>query len=253
MKVNRDMSFAQFAGMRRPGHCVAAAAAAMLCCTLASCASNVVDGVYRDPAKGATTGGPSGSAVTEGNQFTKDISSFFLGDTGPGKPVVAGSAEDIDCPSIDIRPGASTLTIPPSGDAGASVLRYQVTIAQMARTCRLVGGTVKMKVGVQGRIILGPAGGAGKLDIPLRYAVVHEGPEPKTIVTKFYKVPVMVPDAQQNVPFLHVDDDVEFPMPGIEQLDAYVVYVGFDSTGDKKPPPPKKPAPKPVPKPARAR
>ena len=33
----------------------------------------------------------------------------------------------------------------------------------------------------QGRIIIGPAGGPGKVDVPLRIAVVQEGVKPKTI------------------------------------------------------------------------
>jgi hypothetical protein len=213
------------------------------------------DGAYRNPSYPVTTGGPAGSSVSEGSQFSKDVSNFFLGQTGPDANANAGGTEDFDCPSIDIRPGASTLTLPPgSGGAGAAALRYQVTIAQMARSCTSVGGTAKLKVGVQGRIILGPAGGPGKLDIPLRYAVVHEGPEPKTIVTKFYKVPVTVPDGQQNVTFMHIDDTITYPAPKVDDIDAYVVYVGFDSAGDKKPaPPPKKPVAKPAPKRAPAR
>ena len=38
-----------------------------------------------------------------------------------------------------------------------------------------------MKVGVEGRVLLGPAGGPGQVDIPLRMAVVQEGPAPKTV------------------------------------------------------------------------
>ena len=59
--------------------------------------------------------------------------------------------------------------------------RYQVTIAQTARECAALGGVMTMKVGVQGRVLLGPAGGPGQVDIPLRMAVVQEGPQPKTV------------------------------------------------------------------------
>ena len=47
-----------------------------------------------------------------------------------------------------------------------------------------------IKLGVQGRIILGPGGGPGQVDVPLRFALVEEGMQPKTIWTKFYQVPV---------------------------------------------------------------
>ena len=152
---------------------------------------------------------------------------------------------------MDIRQGASTLTIPP-GDTDALALRYQGTIGQMARECKVTNGIMRMKVGIQGRILRGPSGGPGKLDVPLRFAVVHEGPEPKTIVSKFYKIPVTLSDAQPNVAFTHIDEDVTFPMPPGQEIEFYVVYVGFDPLAEKQQPA-KKPPPKTASKPAPAR
>jgi hypothetical protein len=119
----------------------------------------------------------------------------------------------------------------------------------MARECNVTGGVMRMKVGVQGRILLGPAGGSGKLDVPLRYAVVKEGPEPKTIVSKFYKIPVTIGESQPNVAFAHIDEEVTFPMPPDLDIHSYVVYVGFDPTGEKQPAAklPARPAQKPTP------
>ena len=104
-----------------------------------------------------------------------------------------------------------------------------------------------MKVGVEGRVILGPAGTAGPLTLPVRLAVVKEGLEPRTIWTKFYMVPVVMPPGQPNVLFTHVEEDMSFPNPPGDDLDKYVVYVGFDPDSaeaeKKKPtkPEPKKP------------
>ena len=125
-------------------------------------------------------------------------------------------------------------------------LRYQVGIRATARECRLVGGIVSMKVGVQGRIILGPAGGPGEVQIPLRVAIVQEGVEPKTVVSRLQEVTVTVPPNDSNVPFTHVEDGLTFPMPPGGAIDSYIVYVGFDPIGaqelEKK-----KPRRKPVP------
>ena len=60
-------------------------------------------------------------------------------------------------------------------------LRYQVTIVRTARECHVNSGIMTMKVGVEGRVITGPAGGPGTVDVPLRLAVVQEGVNPKTI------------------------------------------------------------------------
>jgi hypothetical protein len=108
------------------------------------------------------------------------------------------------------------------------------------------GGNLVMKVGIQGRIIVGPAGGAGQVDIPLRYAVVREGTEAKTIATKFKRVPANVPTDQSNIVFSDVEENLSFPMPSRGELAAYMVYVGFDEIGDgpEKKPAAKKPAAK---------
>jgi hypothetical protein len=84
-----------------------------------------------------------------------------------------------------------------------------------------------MKVGVQGRVIVGPVGEAGTLDVPLRLALVQEGASPKTIWTKLYRVPVSIAGGQPNVPFVHVED-ISVPKPSAADLQAYVVYAGFD-------------------------
>jgi hypothetical protein len=217
---------------------------------LAGCSSDRLFGTSSSPApEAASTASPS---VTDRvANFFSGASSSATASSGPGGPLV-----DADCPAVDIRQGASTLTIPPGdSDANALTLRYQGTISQIARECSLLAGnTMKIKVGVQGRIIIGPAGGPGKIDVPLRYAVVQEGPEPKTIVTKLYRFPVAVPEGQPSVPFTHIDESITFPVPKLSELDTYMIYVGFDPAGEK-PAPAKKPAPRraPAPKTAGAR
>jgi hypothetical protein len=151
---------------------------------------------------------------------------------------------DFECPGVTVRRGAGTLSVSSNpAEPTALNLRYQISVANTARECRLVGTTLSMKVGVQGRIILGPAGGPSQIDVPLRIAVVHEGVEPKTVVSKLQRIAVNVPPNDSNVLFTHVEEDLIFPMPKGSEIDSYVVYVGFDPLGstemDKKKPPPR--------------
>jgi hypothetical protein len=128
-----------------------------------------------------------------------------------------------------VRQGAATLAITdPKAEAGPMTTRYQVSIADTARECAALGGVMTMKVGVEGRVLLGPAGGPGQIDIPLRMAVVQEGVKPKTIISKFYKFAVAIQPGQTSVPFAHVEQDLTFPMPRGADFDSYIVYVGFD-------------------------
>ncbi|MEA2877883.1 MAG: hypothetical protein QOF14_3079 [Hyphomicrobiales bacterium] len=154
---------------------------------------------------------------------------FGRSSSEPGDTGNANTAAEVDCPGVDVRQGASTLAITaPGAEGGPLTTRYQVSIAQTARECAALGGVMTMKVGVQGRVLLGPSGGPGQVDIPLRMAVVQEGPAPKTVVTRFYKLAVAVGPGQVSVPFTHVEQDLTFPMPRAADFDAYVVYVGFD-------------------------
>jgi len=140
-----------------------------------------------------------------------------------------GPAAEIECPGVSVRQGASTLAITePGAEAGPMTTRYQVSIGQTVRECAALGGVMTMKVGVEGRVLLGPAGGPGQIDIPLRMAVVQEGTTPKTVLSKFYKFAVAITPGQTNVPFMHIEQDLTFPTPRGIDLDSYIVYVGFD-------------------------
>jgi hypothetical protein len=179
------------------------------------------------------------------------------------KPASSGRAEDAgaaaaaaqraateDCPTVDVRSGASTYAVgPPGAEPTATTLRYQATIARTARECTVLAGNMTVKVGVQGRLILGPAGVPGQIEVPIRLALVQEGVEPRTIWTKAYRVPVNVPQGQGSVPFMHIEEDITFPLPKPAELDAYVVYVGFDPALIKEE---KKPERKPAAKKPRA-
>jgi hypothetical protein len=201
---------------------------------------HVAMAVYALLLAGALTG-DGAIAPANAESISDKLNSWILGP--PAKQAPAPNApSELECPDISIRSGASTLAVSaPGTEASPMTTRYQATIGQTARECATFGGMITMKVGVQGRILLGPAGGPGQLDVPLRLAVVREGTEPKTIWTKFYKLPVAIPPGQTSVPFVHVAPDVTFPVPSGNELDAYVVYVGFDPTGlSTKPAPHKK-------------
>jgi hypothetical protein len=180
---------------------------------------------------------------------TSRFSSLFSGSASPAAQAAAGgpSFNADDCPSVELRTGAGTYTVAGKpAEAASTDVRYQLTLTQFARQCTAIGGNLVMKVGVQGRIIVGPAGGPGQVDIPLRYAVVREGAAPRTIATKFKRVPADVAPGQANVVFSDVEESLSFPMPSRTELAAYMVYVGFDEIGEgtEKKPAAKKPAAK---------
>jgi hypothetical protein len=201
---------------------------ALLTAVLAGCSSGIID---------------SGPSSAGSSPFRDRMASLFYGASADATPQPLSGAADPnwDCPIVDIRTGASTLQTHAGRDA-SSGLRYQASIARVARECAVAGPTMTVKVGVQGRIILGQAGCPGQMEIPLRYALVREGPQPRTIVTKLHRFPVVIAEGQQNTPFLHVEEDISFTVPPRGDLENYVVYVGFDPAAPKEAPVKKRPS-----------
>lgn len=194
------------------GHCRPVAAAVVLAAAVSGCSS---------------------SLSTPASSFSSFFNSVSTTATGASDAPVA---DDITCPDVSVRAGASTLSVSSNvSDDAAMNLRYQVGIGQTARECKLVGNTVTMRVGVQGRVILGPAGGPGQIDVPVRLAVVHEGPNPRPIFTKLNRVSVTIPTGDGNVQFTMIEDEISFPMPRAGVIDEYIVYVGFDAMGMREP------------------
>jgi hypothetical protein len=206
---------------------------------------------------------PAASPPPNDPSIKDKVSNFFSGSSATSPQQVSGTREIEDCPLINIRQGASTLTIGPSSrgngatgsgatgtsdDNGAMAVKYQGTFSRAARECALVAGQLVMKIGIEGRIIVGPAGGPGQVDVPLRIAVVEETTKgTRPVVTKFIRIPVAVASATDNPIFTHVEEGVSFPMP--KDLDNYVVYIGFDPLSFQPPAPPAaKPKAKPKPK-----
>jgi hypothetical protein len=203
--------------------------------------------------------GPIGTPSSSSTQAkTSGLAGSDGSVTGTGQP----GNTDIDCPTVTVRTGASAWQVMASG-TGANNVRYQGSLGQIARECTILGATMTMRVGIEGRILVGPKGGPGGVNVPLRIALVQEGPQPKPIWSKFYMVPVTVPQGASQAIFSQVEDDLTFAMPPSKNLDNYIVYVGFDPKGAvtaarpdaKAKAAPKQSAaakPKPAPKPAKS-
>ncbi len=135
---------------------------------------------------------------------------------------------ELSCPPVTIRAGASTYAVgAPGKEAVGNDLRYQATISRTARDCTKTGDQITARIGILGRVIVGPAGAPQTVEIPLRVAVVQGGVQEKTIATKVYRTTVTMND-QNSVPFSLVAEDVIYPVPPGATGDSYIFYIGFD-------------------------
>lgn len=141
---------------------------------------------------------------------------------------------DLTCPRVQIRFGASTLAVGlPGKPASGSDLRYQGTITRTARDCNLSNGKITARIGIQGRVIVGPAGAPPTVDVPIRVAVVQDGAPEKIIFTKAYRTSVEIPPGELNADYSLVAEDMTYPAPSADANDSYIFYVGFDPAGLK--------------------
>jgi len=186
-------------------------------------------------------------------QGSGSSSGFFSGFSAKGPQTAATAQGDVTCPPVEVRQGASTLTVSPAGEKSAMAVKYQGEFIRTARNCTVANGSMAMRIGVEGRIIVGPIGGPGEVDVPLRIAVVQESPGGmRAIATKFVRIPVTLGPTDGSALFTHVEEGLSFPVPSpTSQLDDYIAYIGFDplaaqSAEKPKPAPRTKPKPKPA-------
>jgi hypothetical protein len=188
---------------------------------------------YQNAMIAAVAGLCLSASYADAQSITDRFKSLFGGGSSsqpapaaPGVPATDDSG--LSCPEVSIRPGASTYAVGlPGKTAAGADLRFQVTITRTARECSLNAGQISARIGIQGRVIAGPARAPTSVDVPLRVAVVQEGVTTKTIATKAYRTTVdMTPDG--TMPFSFVAEDLAYPAPTPAEGDSYVFYIGFD-------------------------
>ena len=79
-----------------------------------------------------------------------------------------------------------------------------------------------IKVGVAGKVVVGPAGSAGTVNMPIRVAVVR-GDE--VLYSQLHKNVVQVTDPSTATQFVFTDPNVVIPIPSARDVQ---IFAGFD-------------------------
>lgn len=140
-------------------------------------------------------------------------------------------ARDYGCPSTSILDGTAAYRVGNPGEARG--VSHQAAINDLARECSTSGGTMRIKVGIQGRLILGEAGKPGTYSVPVRVAVRGNG---QTIVSKLLPTSVTIPPNDTQAAFVVIDDTITVPITAEDPADVYSVLVGLDPQGGKAAP-----------------
>ena len=100
-----------------------------------------------------------------------------------------------------------------------------------------VGGRLQLKVGVAGRVLIGPAGEPGTFTISIRIAVRNDTTQ-TAVNSQLVRVSASVAPSDTQAAFSYVTEPVSVPMVAHPDED-YTILVGFDTSAkstDKAPP-----------------
>lgn len=156
-----------------------------------------------------------------------------------GTPVAAGAPanpDEIDirrylgpdyCPDLRVREGTEMLRRYERGKEGdPDSIIWQASIGDTARECLYdLEGNLILRIGVSGRVLAGPKGGPGVVNLPLRIAVVKY--QEAVLYSDLKQLAITIP-AENSTVFRNVYE-ITVPSPGRDR--DYLIYVGFDEGG----------------------
>lgn len=141
------------------------------------------------------------------------------------------------CPRVQLRDGTAYYDSytkdgkDKDGNADPTKIVYQASIGDVTRSCSYGPGTMTVNVAVAGRVVPGPAGKDGSVNLPIRI-VAMRGEE--VLYTQLHQYPVTISPTAGAAQFVFNDPNVTFPTPPDSKV---IVYAGFDQAPEKKPKP----------------
>lgn len=129
------------------------------------------------------------------------------------------------CPSVALRSdGAVHTTYQRNAADDPSAVIYQASISDTTRSCSYQGGIMSMTIAVAGRVVPGPQGSVGQVNLPLRVTVFRDTEQIQSDVKAHQ---VNVTDTAGATQFVFNDSSISMPNPTARNIR---VLVGFDET-----------------------
>jgi len=132
------------------------------------------------------------------------------------------SAADVDCPEVDVQEGGATDRV---GGPASEDVRYQFDINDVARECDPQGAQFALKVGVSGRLLIGPAGTPGDYSTTLHVRVTREA-DKKALYDKAFRVAANTQGAD-SAQFRLVTEPILLPLTRARLDVDYSIEVGL--------------------------
>jgi hypothetical protein len=132
------------------------------------------------------------------------------------------------CPEIRIHEGTEVARFHAGSPPSNSNLRVQYSIEDIARECSVRDDMLVLKIGVEGKVLLGPAGTPGNFTVPVRVAVVRRGDQ-SPVVSKLYHAAVTIAAKHTEESFTIISEPITAPFVHEHSEGDYSIKVGIDS------------------------
>ena len=156
------------------------------------------------------------------------VLAMLLGFKNNDAPAAPGTqVRHIVCPEVVVLEGTAASQTYAGTPPSSANLRYQYALDDTARECTLEGDQLAIKIGVAGKVLLGPAGSPGGFSVPVRMAVLREH-DNQPIVSKLYRAAVTVAAGETRADFTVVSEPLRVPFIQGHAEDDYTIRVGID-------------------------
>jgi hypothetical protein len=144
-------------------------------------------------------------------------------------------ARHIFCPEVIVLEGTDASRAYAGAPPSSANLKYQYAVTDTARECSAEGKDLAIKIGVAGRVLLGPAGNAGNFTVPVRMAVLGKR-DNQPILSKLYHAAVTLAPGQTQANFTIISEPLRVPFIQDHAEEDYTIRVGIDEgPGAEKP------------------
>lgn len=141
-----------------------------------------------------------------------------------GRVEVSGPASG--CPRFKVWPADRHITVYEPGRTGERLaMKYRGSITKTARECQIDGSRVQIKYGVAGRVLMGPKGEDGAIELPANlYLTTADGTkiqtEPMTVGVELHR--------QNPVDYFSVVRTISFEAEPGTSPSSYKLFIAFD-------------------------
>lgn len=136
-------------------------------------------------------------------------------------PIIQGK-----CPRVSFREGTTFYrAYTRKGEGDPSKITYQSSLADATRSCTISGDQLTVSVFAAGRLLAGPQGKAGDIDLPIRVVVLDKKTQ-SVLYSELSTQVVSLSGPNLTAQFVFNDPSVVIPVGAGGETE---VFVGFDS------------------------